>query len=526
MSQQKNSRISDPLVKLFKAVGITDDMAADGRAIAERSGIYYHALFNKFFVPRSEGGYASVPWSGCKAALQASGIATDGLKDDMLGAVRAALISQFTIDGCFNLAGHPTGLVKLPDGARILVERGMTMIEAADGDPTPILDLIHGLLGGNQTAIMTLLSWLKIAVLDGAKCKEVGVVEANTRPSQALIIVGPPGSGKSLLIKLVGDIFGGKRADPYPYMSGATAFNADLATAVLLVMDDVTESVLPRARHSLAQHLRQFTVNPYLRVHAKGVQAFTAQTFQRIVMLANEDSLNVLPAMEPDFIDKVHVFQAFRTDEIAANRDDAARSAWMKRLTDALPAFVRYLSSEFVIPPDLQDGRFGVKAYHDKHLMSELRNEENYLELLGALRDQYVYRTDTPPVGKITMVRDETDWKSVSYVWEGTSHEFHALVHDLPERLGWRKDFSSSHATGMILKRMADQIGERVQRGKEVRGSRRWIVDLGGEIGDERSEDDPGVKGRRLADFLDREKERRRQAREEGGDDDGDTDEA
>jgi hypothetical protein len=52
------------------------------------------------------------------------------------------------------------------------------MIEAGEGDPTPILDLIDGLLGGNQTAIMTLLSWLKTAVVDGAKCKEVGVMEA------------------------------------------------------------------------------------------------------------------------------------------------------------------------------------------------------------------------------------------------------------------------------------------------------------------------------------------------------------
>lgn len=478
MKSHRQQQLSDPLEKLFKDKGILPDVMTDALAIVAKTGILYHSHSNKYFLPRQGGGYSTVPWSGCMAAIRASGVVLADLDEDVIKNLSAAVIKQHAFDNCLNLAGYPAGLAEMPDGSNILVQRGMAMIEPVPGDSTPMLKFLDGLLNGNEVAKNTLLSWLHVAVTDGLRCAHLGALKANIRPSQVLIIVGPPACGKTLLTTLIGEILGNTRADPYPFMSGLTAFNGDLAQAVLLVMDDVTESVMPKARHSLSQHLKQHTVNPHMQVHAKYCQPFTAQVFQRVMMLANEDSLNVLPAMSPDFIDKVILMQAFRSEDVDAYRDLDQRAAWLSRFRDTLPAFVHYLLYEFIIPEELRDGRYGVKAYHAPNLMAELRNDDHYVQLLEDLLCKYVVMGVAVPAGRLLIPESNIPGKDC-YFWIGSAKDFHQIVYDLPESRGWRSEFSSSHAAGMALKNMANSMKSTVVPHGLSRGIKRWKINFG-----------------------------------------------
>jgi hypothetical protein len=58
---------------------------------------------------------------------------------------------------------------------------------------------------------------------------------------QVLAMAGPRGAAKSLMQMLLTEIFGGRSAKPYLFMSGRTDFNADLFEGEHLVVDDEAE---------------------------------------------------------------------------------------------------------------------------------------------------------------------------------------------------------------------------------------------------------------------------------------------
>lgn len=501
MKTQTEPKIADSLRKLLEEKGIAENAMAEAVAVADSLGMCYFAPGAKFYLRLDYGGYSSVPWSGCKSALQASGLDPSLLKKEALvSALKSALIKKHTVHVIMSAAGHQAGVGRLLDDTRILVPRGMRMVEPKPGDPGPLLRFIRGLLGENEAPISTLLSWMKIAVTDGLRCLKMGIREANIRTSsQMLILVGPPSCGKTLFTSFLSEIFGNTRADPYFYLCSKTDFNGDVAESVLLVMDDVTESVLPKMRQGLTTGLKQFLVNPDRRVHQKGMQALTVRTFQRVVMLANEDSLNVLPAMNRDFVDKVILLQAYPSEEVAKYRDDEERVAWVKGLTASLPAFVSYLINDFEIPVERLDSRYGVKAYHDKRLMAELRNEDSHSELLDCLRNHYILGVNDVKNGKL-VVPATSDPSSACYWWEGPARQFHALVAQLPTDLGWPLEFSNSHAAGNTLKRMSETMPDRVKSGTVIRGIKHWQINLGKDVGVSGDGDDVIVKMRKMAD--------------------------
>jgi hypothetical protein len=510
MKNQTEPKIADSLRKLLEDKGITENAMSDALAIADTLGMCYFAPAGKFYLRLDDGGYSCVPWSGSKSGLQASGLDPSLLKKEaVISALKSVLIKKHTVHVIMSAAGHQAGVGRLLDDTRILVPRGMRMVEPKPGDPGPILRFIRGLLGDNEVAISTLLSWMKIAVTDGLRCVKMGIREANIRTSShMLVLVGPPSCGKTLFTSFLSEIFGNTRADPYSYLCGDTAFNGDVAESVLLVMDDVTESVLPRVRQGLATRLKQFLVNPDRRVHQKGVQALTVRTFQRVVMLANEDSLKVLPAMDRDFVDKVILLQAYPSEDVAKYRDDEERVAWVKGITASLPALISYLINDFQIPEALRDSRYGVKAYHDQRLMAELRNEDSHAELLDCLRTHYVLGVNDVKNGKL-VVPNTADPACACYWWEGPARQFHALVSQLPLELGWSLEFSSSHAAGNALKRMSETMPDRVHEGTVIRGIKHWRINLGQDVGVVGDGDDVVQKMRKMAD---RKSRRERQA--------------
>lgn len=448
---------------------------SDPAKLAAQLPIYYTSSDSKFHFVQADGRFGSLPYHGLDAAVRASGVKFPA-KDahSFVESVRAEIIKNNGVDLAVTLAGHPAGPVTLKDGTRLLITKGFKMICPEEGDPGPMLDFLWNFCGKREDQYLYLLSWLQIAVVNGLRCMEVGVEKARLRPAQLLAIVGPPGAGKTLLVTLISELFDGTLMNPYPAFSGATGFKGDLASAVLLVMDDSAESVRAEARHKLAKNIKEFLVVSQRRFEAKFKDGFSAPTFQRVIMLGNEDSLGVFPAPEPDFLDKYALLRAYSSKDVSAIRDDDEKEAWMERYRKSLPAFAHYLVHEFKIPEEMVDSRYGVKAYKDPDLLNELSNADTDHELLRCLREYYVDGGNTVTAGKVTVTSSADNPGKFVWIWEGYSRDFQVLVTQLPPDQGWKLEFRNRHSAGILVKNLAEQYPDVMQRGTIVKGSRRW----------------------------------------------------
>ncbi|MFN7341982.1 MAG: primase-helicase family protein, partial [bacterium] len=125
-----------------------------------------------------------------------------------------------------------------------------------------------------------------------------------------LALAGRRGCGKSLLIDLIELILGQRRANPYAFFTGKTNFNADLAGAELLAVDDEAGSSDIRSRKNFAANIKSCLFSGKIRVEAKHRCAFTFAPVWRMVIALNDEpeALLILPPMTEDIKDKIHLF--------------------------------------------------------------------------------------------------------------------------------------------------------------------------------------------------------------------------
>ena len=128
------------------------------------------------------------------------------------------------------LAGCKPGPVSTNDGRKILVTRDSGWMPPVEGDIDELMEFFKGLFPGPAHDVV--LGWLKYFVKDLQKCREFGPWKAGLLPSQALIIVGPPGVGKTLFASMVRELVGGKHADPYMNFCRETRFNNELLSCL------------------------------------------------------------------------------------------------------------------------------------------------------------------------------------------------------------------------------------------------------------------------------------------------------
>ena len=115
------------------------------------------------------------------------------------------------------------------------------------------------------------------------------------------------------MIEIVQLLLGNRRANPYPYFSGRTNFNADLAGAELLAVDDEAGSTDIRSRRTFATSLKSCLFSGSVRIEGKNRTAFTFRPCWRMMLALNDEpeALLVLPLTE-DIVDKIILFQCQR----------------------------------------------------------------------------------------------------------------------------------------------------------------------------------------------------------------------
>jgi hypothetical protein len=290
-----------------------------------------------------------------------------------------------------------------------------------------------------------------------------------------MILAGPPGAGKTLLTSLLKHLFGGGTAHPYQSFVGDTAFNEDLAESGLLVIDDEAASFHPLARRKFQQALKQWLVSDLRRIHAKGQKAVTLKTCQRVVILVNEDSLEVLPHLDGSFRDKVHLLKAFTSTEVCQQRSTEERLAWSMALKAELPHFLWWLLHEFQVPEHRGDARYGVAAYQDQELMDDIcQTDENAL-LMEQIEAVLAHSTET---------REERPNKAFvlaanqAWAWQGTAHELEDILRANLREVIAQRLFPHSNSLGLRLESLSQQFPAKVLRLKRVSGLRRWSINI------------------------------------------------
>jgi hypothetical protein len=127
---------------------------------------------------------------------------------------------------------------------------------------------------------------------------------------QAVIIAGPPSSGKTFLNHhIIGKVMGGA-SDATDYLMGKTNFNKENAEVALWAIDDTRGASSWENKAAFSAAIKKHVANPQVRVEGKNQNAFTLPWKGRIVITCNtdEESLEITPQLNSTIKDKIMLF--------------------------------------------------------------------------------------------------------------------------------------------------------------------------------------------------------------------------
>lgn len=370
-------------------------------------------------------------------------------QDGMKKSDRALVLAQIQrgVDLAGPFSGHPVGILKTVSGQAILVTEEVSPVQPKLGDCPTIEKFIAQLLPGEQMTYALL--WLKLAV--------ESLLNRDFRPRQVLCLFGASGCGKSLFQALITEILGGRVAKPYQYMMGETAFNADLCRAEHWCIEDEAASFDVRIRRKFGQQMKEAAVNPIVRMHMKGKDAFAAIPIYKALTISSNDepeNMMILPPLDDSILDKVILFKCGMAD-LTGNR----KKDW-KNLTSELPGFLDQLQ-KMPVPASMRDPkkRYGIKAFHHPEILEVLCSvspEERFLQII----DQIIF-----PENK----KDPLDF------WRGRSIDLEAQLRDSKLAFAVEKLLHFSSACGVFLDRLKKKLPERFEKSAS-KGKTFWKI--------------------------------------------------
>lgn len=216
-----------------------------------------------------------------------------GEMNDFLCRVR----SENLVDHVLEIAGYSRGIHRF-QGKQFLVKGGPAIIPAIRGGTGFIDSFVQRLLGDTEQ-YGAFLSWLQLA----RRC----VVTGQRGQVAGLAIAGSAGDGKSLLIEIARQSLGGRSADAHKYLSGQSRFNANLAGAELLYLDDSAASKDHTNTSRFAQAIKAHLFSSSVSIEGKGVDAIELAPIQALIMAVNSETqhLRVLPEFDESMRDKL-----------------------------------------------------------------------------------------------------------------------------------------------------------------------------------------------------------------------------
>jgi hypothetical protein len=174
---------------------------------------------------------------------------------------------------------------------------------------------------------------------------------------QSLFIVGPVGSGKTLLsLRIIGGAMGGS-SEASDFLASKTAFNRELIENPVWNIDDGTMAC-EGGHEKFSETLKRVVANPFFSYQPKHVDQQRAEWLGRIVVTLNNDasSVRMIPNLDQSLEDKIQVLK-FADTPIDFGSDVEAT------ITRELPYFLRWIC-DYQIPTHIVgQNRFGIKAF-------------------------------------------------------------------------------------------------------------------------------------------------------------------
>jgi hypothetical protein len=373
-----------------------------------------------------------------------------------------------TIDWAGPIAGYPPGPIS-EGQTRLLITEGPQLVQPSAGGWTILEAVLKAILGDDpdvgEVQLAFFHAWVK---------QSVAAIRSGVRtPGYLLAIVGAPESGKSLLVSIIQQLFGGRVAMPHQAWSKDTGFNADLAGAELLVMDDCHSSGEMVRRRALATSIKENLFADTVRIHPKGREAFVARPVWRAVMCCNDDqdSLYVLPPLSDDMVDKIMLLRCHKREMPLPASTPEQRRKFKEHITQELPAYLDYLGGLELGPEIAATNRCGFKPFHHpaiRDLLTNLSPESQFLEAIDYLFDSR--ETGDHPGYTITYTPLERVWTAADLLSRMGSlgglppH----MVRGLP---------NSPHKVGRYLMALSKSHPHRIREATMRNGIQRWEIE-------------------------------------------------
>ncbi|HMP76590.1 MAG TPA: CHC2 zinc finger domain-containing protein [Kiritimatiellia bacterium] len=413
---------------------------------------YYDGGRKEYLIKNSEGTWLSYNESQYKRFLRSRGLSAKPAEGETLSRQDAAILDtqdKRSLVYAGLLAGWRAGVHQVPAG-RILITKGPRFVVPSAGEWPTLGTFLRTLLEDDPAQFPTLMSWLKLGV--------ESLASGSFRPGQVLAIAGPRNCGKSLLQKLLTELFGARFARPYAFMAGRTEFNKDLFEAEHLVVEDDVPSTRLEDRRNFGARIKEITANEGQRLHAKHRDALILSVFWRLSITVNDEpeNLMILPPIDESLADKIMLFRARQATLPCETDTGEGRARCWQLLTQELPAFAAALQA-WRIPDELISHRYGVRHFHHPHILQVL--------------------ADLAPESKLAAILDAVLFPSpTDTAWSGTAAELERQLRasvDFGNEVSRLLSFNTACAVylGRLSKRLPERYLWQHTRDKNV-----WLI--------------------------------------------------
>jgi hypothetical protein len=411
--------------------------------------IWFYPPSEKYYVQNELMEYVPYTKTTLKLILKSWGL-RGRVHDDELQSPIDSLIADVSYGKSVSYAGRLAGIkvgCYQMNGKRVLVTSDPVILEAKEGQFPMIGSVIDQLFNGGEIDQRPYVyGWLKM----GRKA----VLEAFPMPGQALVLAGPRNAGKNLFQDIITEALGGRAEKPYRYMVGKSEFNGDLFGAEhLCIADEVPFYDMP-SRRVFGSKIKDMCVNSLQSCHGKHKEALTLYPIWRLSISVNDEAENLvmLPPLEESIEDKIMLLKVDQA--IMPMKSDSPRSRveFWDAVRAEIPSFLHFIEN-YVVPDELQESRFGIKAFQHPDLV-EILKEMTHENRLMALME-------------IIVIPDNGSWK-------GTLEELEtALLEDSTYKRQIEKLLYYPTALMTYMRRLHKSAPERVRAYKSS-GKSMW----------------------------------------------------
>lgn len=339
--------------------------------------IFYNGSSEKFFVRREDGSLTITKRAGIRALLGMSNETLTKKDIDSKITILVNPLGKHAIDGDAVFPYFKSQIYSL-DGKKILNTFSGKILEPKQGPATILNQLLLEMFGNEQ--LKYIKAWLANFIKE---CNEY-----NPKQGPALYLAGDSGSGKTFFQDI---ILGAIVGEPGPGTAlFKTGYNADALERPYISVSDMPAEDTQRGQ--LTAMVKQLVASTeHLSNRKYGGQNKVKWAGRMIISLnLDEYSEAMLPAVQPSDWEKFMLVKVTKGETILKYNPDE----WKLIVEKEAPELCYQLLNHKV-PEEIQDIRFGVKAYHNPELLEIIKNADPLTKYSIVLQELLAARNQT-----------------------------------------------------------------------------------------------------------------------------------